>query len=132
MTKEIHAPPPPPSHHSHAATIRTVSPSRTVFEERIEESAHIGGPLTIVAPRNTHHHHRTTSDIKREISSLEAERRAIQLEREAESKMVLAERIRDGDYVEEYEWVERDRRNRDIVRVEKDRKGRMALVRSTH
>jgi hypothetical protein len=117
-----------------AEPISIPPPPRTVYEERVEESAHIGGPLTIVAPR-THHHHRTTDDIRREITSLEAERRALNYEREAENKLILAERIRDGEYVDEYEWVERDaggHRRKDVIRVEKDRKGRMALVRSAH
>ena len=94
-------------------------------EKREEQSAHIGGPLTIVLPERSRG--RTDRDVKAEIRALEAERRAIKLEREAEEKRMQAERLRDS----EYEIVESSR-DRDVVRIEKDRKGRLALVRSTH
>lgn len=147
----LHVPPPPasiaPSHHTHvvappppppqsvhyAQTVRSVSPSRhghEFYEERIEESNHIGGPLTVLAPDHHHHHHhhddhrtlvrkdvhaRSERDIKDEIRQLEHERRMLKYERE-------------GDY----EIIERREPKREIIRVEKDRKGRLALVRSAH
>ena len=86
--------------------------------------------------------YRSDRDINAEIARLEAERRALRLEREAEERREKATRIREQDFqVVEYreprrdvlEIVERDRSPpRNVVRVEKDRKGRMALVRSTN
>jgi outer membrane biosynthesis protein TonB len=118
-----HAPPPPPSHYSQS--VRSVSPSRhEVYEERFEESNHIGGPLTVLVPGRSEHEHRVTRierdvrserDIKEEIRQLESERRMLKYERE-------------GDY----EVIERRERPREVVRIEKDRKGRLALVRSAH
>jgi hypothetical protein len=57
--------------------------------------------------------HRGERDIKAEIRRLEDERRLLKYERE-------------GDY----EVIERREPVREVVRVEKDRKGRLALVRS--
>ncbi|KAF2475808.1 uncharacterized protein BDR25DRAFT_211982 [Lindgomyces ingoldianus] len=118
-------PPPPPSvHHHHPApsvhysqSVRGVSPSRhghEVFEERIEESNHICGPLTVLVPEERRIV-RSERDIKDEIRLLEAERRMLKYERE-------------GDF----EIIERREPRREVVRVEKDRKGRLALVRSAH
>lgn len=137
---EVPPPPPPPapapSTH-YAQSLRSISPSRhghEVYEERIEESNHIGGPLTVLVPeearredRSRHDRHRSEErritrvehdtrserDIKEEIRALEAERRMLKYERE-------------GDY----EIIERREPRREVVRVEKDRKGRLALVRS--
>lgn len=116
---------------------------KTVIEERGAPSSHHSEAL-VVQERET----RSDRDIHAEIRALEAERRALRLEREAEDKHGLAHRIRehrsDDDYqLVEYrdgrprrevlEIVERDRSPpRNIVRVEKDRKGRMALVRSNN
>jgi hypothetical protein len=97
---------------------------------------------TIIDPPDHHHHHQdlavmvparlSDAGLRREIKALEAERKALQLERAAEWRMERADRIRDGDW----EFIERerekDRRPRNVVRVEKDRKGRMALVRSVN
>jgi len=115
----IYAPPPPPSvqyappqPHSvrHAESVRSISPPRHEhYEERIEESNHIGGPLQVLVPER----HRGERDIKAEIRRLEDERRLLKYEREGE-----------------YEVIERREPVREVVRVEKDRKGRLALVRS--
>jgi hypothetical protein len=95
----------------------------------VEESNHIGGPLTIVMPERGR---QSEHDIRREIKALEVERRALKLEREADERRYQAALIRDSDY-EIIESVDRPReRSRSVVRVEKDRKGRLALVRSTH
>ena len=130
----------------------------TFYEERktvIEESGSLS-PTQIRSPSQQHgtlvlqeREYRSDRDIKAEISRLEAERRAIRLEREAEERRDLAIRIRERPE-EEYQLVEyRDRPAREVLtlyderererspprnvlRVEKDRKGRMALVRSTH
>ena len=94
--------------------------------------------------------YRSDRDIQAEIRALEAERRALKLEREAEERRDIATRIRDRPLTEEeYHMVEhsehrpretlyieeRERERsppRNVIRVEKDRKGRMALVRSAH
>lgn len=106
---------------------------REIIEDRVEESNTIIGPLAIVGAER---HSKSDREIRREIASLEAERRALRLEREADEKRAVVLAIRDRD---DYEVIERreiieDRpsREREILRVEKDRKGRMALVRSTH
>ncbi|KAI9693035.1 MAG: hypothetical protein M1822_005030 [Bathelium mastoideum] len=107
----------------HTAVVRSVSPRREIVEERYEEveGGSIGGPLTVIVPE---HRRRSERDIKAEIRRLEAEKRALRLERDADVRLIEADRIRDR----EYEIVE----PREVVRVEKDRRGRMALVRSTH
>ena len=115
---------------------------KTIIEERLPHSHH-GGALVLQEREN-----RSDRDIKAEIHALEAERRALRFEREAEEKHNLAVRIREHRPDEEFqlveyreerprhevlEVVERDRSPpRNVVRVEKDRKGRMALVRSAH
>jgi hypothetical protein len=118
----IPLPPPPPSeHHSHhhhhpPYSVRSVSPPRTLLEERIEESATIAGPLNALVPGP-----RSEREITAEILALENERRRLKTERESE-----------------YEFIEvRDHKReieprREVIRVEKDRKGRLALVRSSH
>jgi hypothetical protein len=116
VVKEVHMPaPPPPGSVRYAETVRSASPHRhEAFEERIEESNHIGGPLTVLVPEDRHRH-RSERDIRDEIRSLETERRMLKYERE-------------GDY----EIVERREPRREVLRVEKDRRGKMALVRSAH
>ncbi|KAJ9635978.1 hypothetical protein H2199_008333 [Coniosporium tulheliwenetii] len=105
------APPPPPPappsmYYPAPQSVRSASPGprrereREVYEERVEESNHIGGPLTIVLPERNR---RSDRDIKREIASLEAERRAVKLEREAEEKRQQALIIRERD---DYEVIE--------------------------
>jgi hypothetical protein len=136
---EGNPPPPPPD------TIRAYSPARSVAashrthrshhqdHEIVEEarfSEEIGGPLMLVDRGRQSDH-----EIRREIKALEAERRALKLEREADERRYQAALIRDGDYevIEHVEPVERPRtRARSVVRVEKDRKGRLALVKSAH
>ena len=56
---------------------------------------------------------RSERDIKEEIRQLESERRMLKYERE-------------GDY----EVIERREPRREVIRVDKDRKGRLALVKS--
>lgn len=103
---------------------------------RPRSSSH-GGAL-VVRERE----YKSDRDINSEIARLEAERRALRLEREADIRREKAQRIREEDYqLVEYreprrevlEVVERERSpQRNVVRVEKDRKGRMALVRSAN
>ncbi|KAK0654573.1 hypothetical protein DIS24_g5012 [Lasiodiplodia hormozganensis] len=129
----IVAPPPPPpsshhthqthySHHSHHSppppprSVRTVSPPRReIYEERIEESNHIGGPLTVVVPER-----RSDREIKDEIRRLENERRALQLERRADELRLAPTEYRET----EYEIIEERPRERNVIRVDKDRKVR--------
>lgn len=58
--------------------------------------------------------------IQAEIRALEAEKRALKYEREMEKEHRKAERLREGDIV-----IEKDR---DVIKIEKDRKGKMSLV----
>lgn len=58
---------------------------------------------------------RSEREIKEEIRMLEEERRMLKYERDSD-----------------YEIVERREKPREVIRIEKDRKGRMALVRSAH
>jgi hypothetical protein len=119
VEERIPAPPAPPQ------APEFYEDRRTIIEERVPPPSHAG---TLVVQ-------------DREYRS---ERRALRLEREDQDKMAL--RVRDRTD-EEYQLVEyRDRRDREIIpivernpspprnviRVEKDRKGRMALVRSAH
>ena len=60
---------------------------------------------------------RSDREIKEEIRALEEERRMLKYERETEV---------------DYEFVEKREPRREVIRIEKDRKGRMALVRSAH
>ncbi|KAF1960683.1 hypothetical protein CC80DRAFT_403898 [Byssothecium circinans] len=123
----MHAPPPPPAPASvhYAQSVRSSSPSHhghEVYEERIEESNHIGGPLTVLVPGHDEHRLvrrevtvRDERDIKDEIRALERERRMLKYERDSD-----------------FEIIERRDPKREVIRVDKDRKGRLALVRSTH
>jgi len=112
------APPPPAPLSHYAQSIRSASPPRHEhYEERIEESNHIGGPLTVLVPEERRMT-RSERDIKEEIRRLEDERRMLKYERE-------------GDY-EVVERIERREPRREVVRIDKDRKGRLALVRSAH
>ena len=89
------------------------------------------GPLVVAKPHHHHHHghaHRHDREIQAEIHALEAEKRALKLEREAENKLVMADRVRDGESA--YGAV--DPKDKDFLRVEKNRKGRYALVRSNN
>jgi hypothetical protein len=125
----MHAPPPPPAavYHAppppasvYAPSVRHPSPPRQHEEYvEIERSAAIHGPATSFLPesrmlvrRDDRHDYRSERDIKDEIKSLEDERRMLKYERETD-----------------YEFIERNPK-REVVRVDKDRKGRLALVRS--
>lgn len=139
VIEEGHFPPPPPI--AVPAPPEFTEERRTIIEERAPSHHSHGGAL-VVQEREF----RSDRDIQAEIARLEAERRALRLEREAEEKRDLALRIRERPEDEfqlvEYretrprevlEIVERERSPpRNVIRVEKDRKGRMALVRSAH
>ncbi|KAF9734766.1 hypothetical protein PMIN01_07669 [Paraphaeosphaeria minitans] len=115
-------PPPPPPASVHGNTVvyersvRGASPPRSHhhehYEERIEESNHIGGPLTVLVPEERRvvrreRDVRSEREIREEIRMLEDERRMLKYER-------------DGDY----EIIERREKPREVIRIEKDRKGR--------
>jgi hypothetical protein len=86
----------------------------------IDRSASIHGPATAFLPEGRQlvrrDDRRSEREIREEIRSLEEERRLLKYEREGER---------------EYEFVERAPR-REVMRVDRDRKGRLALVRSAH
>lgn len=75
------------------------------------------GPATAFLPesRQMVRRRRSERDIRDEIRSLEEERRMLKYERDAD--LVVLER--------------RDPK-REVIRVDRDRKGRLALVRSAH
>jgi hypothetical protein len=87
------------------------------YDEEEFKPAH--GAVAIIAPRD--HHHKDERTIQAEIRALEAEKRALKYEREMEKEHRKADRLRDGEII-----IERDR---DVIKIEKDRKGRMSLVR---
>ncbi|KAK4499398.1 hypothetical protein PRZ48_009912 [Zasmidium cellare] len=146
VIEETRSPPPPPSAFRAPSAPPPPGPpefyeeKKTVIEERLP-SHHPG--TVVLAERE----HRSDRDINHEIRALEAERRALRLEREAEERRDMALRLRERPD-EEFQLVEyRDRPRdelviyererersppRNVIRVEKDRKGRMALVRSAH
>lgn len=74
------------------------------------------GPLALIAPKER----RDERSIKAEIRALEAEKKMLKYEREAEKEHRKVDRYRDGEIL-----IERER----DVKIEKDRKGRMSLVR---
>lgn len=131
--------------HSVAGSVRSPSPgkrsrrghSRSRREEIIEHEeaeSHIGGPLTLVVSERRH---RKDRDIKAEIKALEAEKRALKYEREAEEKRRKGEReyeekLEKAREVRESEYEIVEHKEKDVVRVEKDRRGRLALVRPSH
>lgn len=86
------------------------------YEEEIGESNLIHGPLALIAPRER----KDERSIRAEIRALEAEKKMLKYEREAEKEARKAERYRDGEII-----IERDR---EIIGVQKDRKGRMSLI----
>lgn len=86
------------------------------YEEEIGESNSIHGPLALIAPRER----KDERSIRAEIRALEAEKKMLKYEREAEREARRAERYRDGEII-----IERDR---EVIGVQKDRKGRMSLI----
>lgn len=121
------APPPP-------AAPEYYEERKTIIEERAPSHHHHAGSLVL-----SERHHQSDRDINQEIRALEAERRALRLERDAEQKRDLAMRIRDPSS-EEFQMVEYRNRSRprgdlvvyerekspprNVIRVEKDRKER--------
>ncbi|KAI9830669.1 MAG: hypothetical protein M1826_004498 [Phylliscum demangeonii] len=90
---------------------------RTV--QKREESEPVHGPLTMFLGDKR----KEERNIRKEIKALEIEEKAVKLERERNRELRRAERIRGGDYVEEEEIDFGD------IRVERNKKGKMSLVR---
>ncbi len=85
-------------------------------EERGESNSMDVRPLALLLPER-----RNPERIKSEIRALEAEKKALKYEREMDKEHKRAEKYREGEM-----YIEKDR---DVVKIEKDRKGRMSLVR---
>lgn len=108
------------SHHASRSRARSLSSASTrrelIIEEDRGESATVhGGVGALIVP---HRERRASRNIKQEIRALEAERKALKLERDAD-------RLR-GESREEI-IITRDRP--DTVEIKKDRRGKMSLVR---
>ena len=117
---------PSPSHASHHH--RSPSPSvrrEIIIDEGREESASVHhGPITaLVAPPDRRRDERS---IKAEIRALEAEKKALKLEREMEKEQRRADRYREGG---KEVVIERIVKDKDVVKIEKDKKGRLSFVR---
>ena len=113
------------------ANTKVIIFSSHVSNEYVEES----GPLVLSKSHNHNHyghhghaHRHHDREIKAEIRALEAEKRALKLEREAETKLLQADRVRDGDSAY---GIAEPSGGREVMRVEKDRKGRFSLVRTS-
>jgi hypothetical protein len=143
----------PAPHYDHGPAIYDAGPreeSTFIRRERdfVERSEPIPvGPLALAAP---HERHRTKDEraIRAEIKALEAEKEALRAEKRAEKEMRKADRLRrggggrvsEGDLVL-YEHDSYDSRGEEVtlvrrerieepeggVRIEKDKKGRMAI-----
>ncbi|KAI9747602.1 MAG: hypothetical protein M1835_002029 [Candelina submexicana] len=127
-----HSNQPPPRHRSHSQgaqshqshhTSRRRSHSRRrkgdreVVAEK-EESNKMGFPLSLALPDRR----KNEQDIKAEIRALELEKKALKQEREADKHERKADRYREAEYSTE-------RRDSGSVKIEKDRKGRLSMVR---
>lgn len=138
-----------PAHHHHhpdPVIINTgPGPREESYERReVYESSGSVGPLALAV--RTHDHRKDERAIRAEIKALEAEKEALRAEKRAERELRKADRIRnhgrssEGDLVlyererierpgEEITLVRRERIEEPEggVRIEKDRKGRMAI-----
>ena len=120
---------PSPSHASHRHHSHSPSPRREIIiDDGREESASVHhGPITaLVIPDQ---HRRDERSIKAEIRALEAEKKALKREREMEKEYRKADRYREGGGEVIIERVVKER-DKDVVKIEKDKKGRMSFVRS--
>lgn len=107
-------------------------------DEEVGESNNIAtGPLALVVP---HHSKKDEKTIKAEIRALEAEKKMLKYEREIEREHRKASRYKDGHRSSDGDVIiERSNRHREPeivierpekeIKVEKDKKGRMAFVR---
>ncbi|KAF3357754.1 hypothetical protein VdG1_03091 [Verticillium dahliae VDG1] len=142
---EAPPPPPPPAEVSYDRTvIRDVSPTRSVYSSAYTDS---GVPLyhehremsseIPVGPMALATRHRSQSrshrEIRAEIKALEAEMRETRISKRHEHRhdrdreIVRAERMPDGALVLFEEKVEKVEHGHRPARIEKDKKGRMAI-----
>jgi hypothetical protein len=105
-----------------SARSRSRHGGKSRYESEEEEEIVITQGALIIPERSRKHS--SVNDVDAQIHALEQEKKALKLEREAREKLERAERLRDS----EYEIVED--RKREVVRVEKDKRGRLALVKS--
>ena len=100
--------------------------SEDFYERRIEISEDDDdrgkGRLEMVLPERRRHHHGKERDLKAEIRALEAERRAIKRERESEDNR--------RNRLERHRGHVSESSDDETIRIEKDRRGRLNLVRS--
>lgn len=125
-----------PSRRRHRSRSRARGRVEEVEEE--DTSGAIGGPLTLLTPRRGKS--RGQRDIQAEIRSLESEKRSLRLEREGvreggrdepQYEFVRPHKHREREREREEETVVEEKKERDVVRVEKDRRGRLSLVKSS-
>ena len=98
------------THHSRHRSVSSVSTHRNIeiIKEDMDDSATIRGPLELIVPE------RRERNFQAEIRALEAEKRALKLEREIEKERRRSGRYRD----EELLVIERDRKPRDEIIIE--------------
>jgi hypothetical protein len=107
-----------------------------VDEEVGESNSIAAGPLALIIP---HHTKKDEKTIKAEIRALEAEKKMLKYEREIEKEHRKAARYKEGRVNDGDVIIERSSRHREPeiiierpereIKVEKDKKGRMAFVR---
>ncbi|KAK1977036.1 hypothetical protein LZ30DRAFT_278240 [Colletotrichum cereale] len=139
VVQEAPPPPPPPAPVeiiNKTTIIRDVSPARsstsyttstapTIYERREYSEEVPIGPMAVAERRRSRSRSRSRKDIRSEIKALEAqlhERR-----RHGNRELVRAEQMPDGAVVLFEERVEKIEEPRRGVRIEKDKKGRMAI-----
>ena len=107
-----------PSTKSRKSRRNSSPPPRSEYEE--DEKGDSGSldvrPLALILPER-----RNPERIKAEIKALEAEKKALKYEREMDKEHKKAEQYREGETIIE--------KGGNVVKIEKDRKGRMSLVR---
>lgn len=117
---------PSPSAKSGKSRARSVSEASTRRElfvpaEEKDESATVHGFTGLLQMQTRPSKGRDEHSIKAQIRALEAEKKALKHEREMEKERHKADRYRET----EIEIV----RDRDVVKIEKDKKGRLSLIR---
>jgi hypothetical protein len=127
-TRTEYIPPPPPlSGVEVVREDRIISPHRghrTEIIEVGESDGHMSGPLSLFAPDRR----KDERSIKAEIRALEAEKKALRLEREVEHENRRADRIR-AESEDTIIFEERDRKKNGDIVFKKNRKGRLEMVR---
>ncbi|KAF2098702.1 hypothetical protein NA57DRAFT_56348 [Rhizodiscina lignyota] len=128
-------PPPPPEsmhhshypHQSHAGSVTELIEEKRIYDNIQERAPRSEIDLSERSERIERVDRRSNRSIRDEIRALEAEREALRFERRADKKLLEAGRLREGEYdVRDVELVERRRPVEEVIRVEKDRRGRRA------